>query len=141
MTSHQDPWVDLAFEEAVRNTAYFLWENDGGIHGREQDYWFQALEICLRRRNCDKALEAPVTLHEMAESSTKGNDRQEEGSSEPGAAFRNGEAAGPREADVQVRPAGPESMRDRPKRAWTAQDEASDESFPASDPPAANRFD
>ncbi len=34
-----------------------------------------------------------------------------------------------------VRPAGPESMRD-PPRKWDDTDEASDESFPASDPPA-----
>lgn len=135
MTSHHDPWVDPAFEEAVRNTAYFLWENDGGVHGREQHHWFKALERCLRQRNCDQALEAPVTLKEMADGFSK--ERQ----SEPGAAFRDGEAVGPKEADVQVRPAGPESMRDRPRRQWTAQDEASDESFPASDPPAANRFD
>ena len=33
-----------------------------------------------------------------------------------------------------VRPAGPESMRDPPKR-WDKVDEAVDESFPASDPP------
>jgi hypothetical protein len=34
-----------------------------------------------------------------------------------------------------VRPAGPESMRDPPRR-WDEVDEAGDESFPASDPPA-----
>ena len=33
-----------------------------------------------------------------------------------------------------VRPAGPESMRDPPKR-WDKVDQAEDESFPASDPP------
>lgn len=35
-----------------------------------------------------------------------------------------------------VRPAGPESMRDRPRRGWDRVDEQVDESFPASDPPA-----
>lgn len=35
-----------------------------------------------------------------------------------------------------VRTAGPEAMRDSPRRRWDTVDEASDESFPASDPPA-----
>ena len=35
-----------------------------------------------------------------------------------------------------VRDAGPEAMRDPPKGHWSAVDEASDQSFPASDPPA-----
>lgn len=35
-----------------------------------------------------------------------------------------------------VRPAGPEAMRDPPRRGWDRLDEASDESFPASDPSA-----
>ena len=34
-----------------------------------------------------------------------------------------------------VRPAGPSQMRDPPKN-WDGVDESSDESFPASDPPA-----
>ena len=34
-----------------------------------------------------------------------------------------------------VRPAGPKEMRDPPKK-WDQVDEESDESFPASDPPA-----
>lgn len=34
-----------------------------------------------------------------------------------------------------ARPAGPDAMRD-PPRSWDEVDEASDESFPASDPPA-----
>ncbi len=36
-----------------------------------------------------------------------------------------------------ARSAGPEAMRDPPKQ-WERVDEASDESFPASDPPAIN---
>lgn len=35
-----------------------------------------------------------------------------------------------------IRSAGPEGMRTRLNRRWTDADEASDESFPASDPPA-----
>ncbi len=56
-------------------------------------------------------------------------------------AFKDKQKPGPAEAEHQVRPAGPENMRDKPKREWTKEDEAADESFPASDPPAANRFD
>ena len=52
------------------------------------------------------------------------------------AAFADGESTpGP----VEVRNAGPESMRSDPPE-WDHIDEASDESFPASDPPAVNRF-
>jgi hypothetical protein len=39
------------------------------------------------------------------------------------------------QGDASVRDAGPEAMRDKPKR-WSKTDEASDESFPASDPPS-----
>lgn len=51
-----DPWVDPKFEQSVRDTAYFLWEHDGRPEGREQDYWFKALERCLRQRDADKSL-------------------------------------------------------------------------------------
>jgi hypothetical protein len=50
------------------------------------------------------------------------------------AAFRD------RETDVenfdQTRSAGPDAMRDRTRRRWDSVDQASDESFPASDPPS-----
>ena len=36
---------------------------------------------------------------------------------------------------ARIRDAGPEAMRDKPQQ-WSKTDEASDESFPASDPPA-----
>lgn len=41
-----------------------------------------------------------------------------------------------REGEGPVRSAGPEGMRSSVRREWTRVDEASDESFPASDPPA-----
>lgn len=36
---------------------------------------------------------------------------------------------------TDIRDAGPDAMRDPPEKEWTEVDEASDESFPASDPP------
>jgi len=52
-------------------------------------------------------------------------------------AFAPGEASGA--STGEVRNAGPQSMRSDPPQ-WDTVDEASDESYPASDPPAANRF-
>jgi hypothetical protein len=51
-----DPWGDPAFEQAVRETAYFLWEQDGRPFGREQEYWYRALERTLRERNADHVI-------------------------------------------------------------------------------------
>jgi hypothetical protein len=56
-----------------------------------------------------------------------------EQSHEGRAAFASGESNGANFA--KVRNAGPEGMRSNPP-AWDKTDEASDESFPASDPPA-----
>ena len=49
-------------------------------------------------------------------------------------AFAKGEAGG--ENFSQVRNAGPSAMADKPARKWSETDEESDQSFPASDPPA-----
>ena len=54
-------------------------------------------------------------------------------SNEGHAAFASGETSGDNFA--KVRHAGPEGMRSDPAE-WDKADEASDESFPASDPPA-----
>ncbi|ROT97479.1 hypothetical protein EB810_01850 [Altererythrobacter sp. FM1] len=40
------------------------------------------------------------------------------------------------QGNVDVRDAGPSAMRDTPRRKWSETDEDSDQSFPASDPPA-----
>jgi hypothetical protein len=56
-----DPWSDPAFERAVRETAYFLWEQDGKPEGREQEYWFLGLERQLRERNADRDLKSGPT--------------------------------------------------------------------------------
>lgn len=63
------------------------------------------------------------------------NSEQDAPAHEQAAAFRDGKPAGPAEADVQVRPAGPGATRSGEEN-WDEVDEAADESFPASDPPA-----
>lgn len=52
-------------------------------------------------------------------------------------AIRGDRPAGPVGYSGNARPAGPDSMRD-PPTSWSKVDEASDESFPASDPPNFN---
>ena len=51
------------------------------------------------------------------------------------AAFKDNETPGPAENFVQIRPAGAGAQNSKPEE-WDEQDEAVDESFPASDPPA-----
>ncbi|HWT12902.1 MAG TPA: hypothetical protein VN231_09130 [Allosphingosinicella sp.] len=56
----------------------------------------------------------------------------------PAAALSRGKtAAGPVGQSGSARSAGPDAMRDPPKD-WEKVDQASDESFPASDPPAVS---
>jgi len=57
-----------------------------------------------------------------------------DGSGRTGSAFAEDERHATKDFSA-TRSAGPEAMRDPPKE-WNAADEASDESFPASDPPA-----
>ena len=59
---------------------------------------------------------------------------QGEEAERPAPAFREGGVPGPVGNSGNVRPAGRGAMRDPPKD-WDRVDEASDESFPASDPP------
>lgn len=44
MYQNTDEFIDLDFEQKVRQSAYHLWEDDGRPEGREKDYWFKALE-------------------------------------------------------------------------------------------------
>jgi len=54
--------------------------------------------------------------------------------SESAPAFAAGQTNG--QNFSQVREAGPHAMADKPRREWEKADEQSDQSFPASDPPA-----
>lgn len=51
---------------------------------------------------------------------------------EDAAAMKHGKKPGPKDSPVQVRNAGKDAQADKPKN-WDKQDEAVDESFPASD--------
>ncbi len=54
------------------------------------------------------------------------------------AAMPQGQGEAP---EGRTRDAGPENIRDNDGRGWDKVDEKSDESFPASDPPASGRAD
>lgn len=43
-------------EEAIRLTAYFLWEQDGRPEGGQETYWLRAREQHARQRDCDGLL-------------------------------------------------------------------------------------
>jgi hypothetical protein len=60
---------------------------------------------------------------------------KQQNNSDDAAALKNGQKPGPKDDPVQVRNAGTEEMANPPKK-WDRTDEASDESFPASDPSA-----
>jgi hypothetical protein len=45
-----------AFEAAVRDTAYFLWEQDGRPEGRADEYWERALRKLIRQWSNDEHL-------------------------------------------------------------------------------------
>jgi DUF2934 family protein len=53
----QQPPEDDAFRDAVQRTAYFLWEQDGRPHGRDEEYYLRALEKHRRERKYDAWLE------------------------------------------------------------------------------------
>lgn len=59
-----DKFVDLDFEQSVRQAAYHLWEKDGRPFGREKDYWFQALEERLAARERDGHATAPKAAND-----------------------------------------------------------------------------
>lgn len=40
-------------EEAIRLTAFFLWEQDGKPEGRQLEYWQRAFEAHVRRKAFD----------------------------------------------------------------------------------------
>ncbi|GLQ55508.1 DUF2934 domain-containing protein [Devosia nitrariae] len=47
---YDDPQQLDGFREAVRDTAYFLWEQAGKPEGRSDEFWYKALAIHYRER-------------------------------------------------------------------------------------------
>jgi hypothetical protein len=43
-------------DEEIARYAYFLWETEGGIHGRDLDYWLQAEKHLIAARQQDADL-------------------------------------------------------------------------------------
>jgi hypothetical protein len=64
MTDPDHPLADPAFVEAVRLTAYFLWEQDGRPEGRHDEYWHRAYEKHLAERRYDRWLNEDVRSDE-----------------------------------------------------------------------------
>jgi hypothetical protein len=44
-------------EEEVRLTAYFLWEQDGRPGGRDEHYWWAAVEKIARQKSSDALIQ------------------------------------------------------------------------------------
>lgn len=54
MYEDTEKFIDMDFEQSVRQAAYHLWEDDGRPDGKETDYWFRALEQLLAEREQEK---------------------------------------------------------------------------------------
>ena len=63
----KDHWACPEFELEVRDTAYFMWEQDGRPAGREKEYWYRSLEQCLRRRHADADLQVAPAAQDAAQ--------------------------------------------------------------------------
>ncbi len=57
MNERRDSTDDPELYEAVRLTAYFLWEQDGRPEGRAEEYWRRAWEKHRAERMFDKWLD------------------------------------------------------------------------------------
>ena len=47
------PRPDPHADQAIRETAYLIWERAGRPHGRDHDHWHQARAVCAGRREVD----------------------------------------------------------------------------------------
>jgi hypothetical protein len=101
-------------EEQIQQRAYEIWERDGRPEGKREEHWAQACQEIAAETGVETGCpRQPVAF---------------------GADDAENVSDGKRSA--QVRSAGPDGMRDAPRRPWDKTDQGLDESFPASDPPA-----
>ncbi|MCP8884077.1 DUF2934 domain-containing protein [Devosia sp. XJ19-1] len=58
---------NTAMAEQIRQTAYFLWENDGRPEGKAMDYWVRAKQLHQRQLAYDRWLAdgAPLDRSEV----------------------------------------------------------------------------
>jgi hypothetical protein len=100
-------------EEKIQWRAYQIWERDGHPEGKQNEYWTRACQEIA----AETGVEMDCTRRPVAfcaeDAETAGDNRS-----------------------ARVRSAGPDGMRDAPRRLWDKTDQSSDESFPASGPPA-----
>ncbi len=60
--------MDSIFEQQVRERAYELWLRDGGIHGRADHHWFQAVRDILAATENDAPKAAQTRTRSTARS-------------------------------------------------------------------------
>jgi len=48
-------------EQSIRDTAYYLWENDGRPEGRDEEYWHRARAAWLGQQQLDAGFEEAIT--------------------------------------------------------------------------------
>jgi hypothetical protein len=49
-----------SMEQSIRDTAYYLWENDGRPEGRDEEYWHRARAAWLGQQGLDAGFEDAV---------------------------------------------------------------------------------
>jgi len=51
---------DASVEQSIRDTAYYLWENDGRPEGRDEEYWHRARVAWLGQQGLDADFEDAI---------------------------------------------------------------------------------
>lgn len=54
------PATEPSVEQSIRDTAYYLWENDGWPEGRDEEYWHRARAAWIGQETLDTEFEDAV---------------------------------------------------------------------------------